>query len=178
MERTIVDDVETARRVAAGDEAAFDRLYAATVPRVFSLCLRMAGDAERARSLTQETFVRAWQRMASFRGDASLASWLHRIAVNVALEDGRRRQRWGRLVLASDDAVAAAPGRADDPALRVDLERAVAALPPGARRMLVLRDIEGHTYEDIAGLTGVSVGTVKSQVSRARRLLRETLDPS
>ena len=129
-----LSDAELARRIAAGDDAAFDRLYGENVGRVHAVCLRMSGDATRARSLTQEAFVRAWQRIGSFRGESRLSSWLHRLTVNVVLESER------------------------------------------SRRMLVLRDIEGHSYEEVAGLTGVALGTVKSQISRARRLVREMLE--
>jgi len=169
-------DADVARRIAAGDEAAFDRLYGENVERVYAVCLRMAGDAAQARALTQESFVRAWQRMGSFRGDSRLSSWLHRIAVNVVLESGRTRRRWHRLLVAADDRALARPARASDPGLRLDLERAIAALPAGARQMLVLRDVEGHSYEEVAELTGAALGTVKSQISRARRLVRQALE--
>lgn len=168
-------DLALARRIAAGDEAAFDRLYGENVGRVHAVCLRMAGDGARARSLTQESFVRAWQRIGSFRGDSRLSSWLHRIAVNVVLESERSRKRWHGLLLAPETGASRA-ATGDDPGLRVDLERAIARLPAGARRMLVLRDIEGHSYEEVAELTGVALGTVKSQISRARRLVREMLE--
>ena len=168
-------DAETARRIAAGDDAAFDGFYVDNVERVYALCLRMAGDVPRARSLTQDTFVRAWQRIDSFRGESRLSTWLHRIAVNVVLESGRSRQRWHPRFAAAEDA-ALHPAPAVDPGLRLDLERAIAMLPPGARRMLVLRDVEGHSYEQVAELTGSALGTVKSQISRARRLVREALE--
>ena len=170
-----ISDADLAQRIAAGDEAAFDRLYGDNVDRVYAVCLRMAGDAARARALTQESFVRAWQRIGSFRGESRLSSWLHRLTVNVVLESGRTRQRWHRLLVSSSDEVDR-PGVSSDPGLRLDLERAIAALPAGARRMLVLRDVEGHSYEEVAELTGVSLGTVKSQISRARRLVREALE--
>ena len=169
-------DTELARRIAAGDDAAFDRLYGENVERVYAVCLRMAGDATRARTLTQDAFVRAWERIGSFRGDSRLSSWLHRIAVNVVLESGRTRKRWhGLLVERTDDSLTR-PATTGDPGLRLDLERAIAQLPPGAREMLVLRDIEGHSYEEVAQLTGAALGTVKSQISRARRLVREALE--
>ncbi|HEX6587578.1 MAG TPA: sigma-70 family RNA polymerase sigma factor [Longimicrobiales bacterium] len=174
-EPTELADIALARSIAGGDEAAFDRLYGEHVARVHAVCLRMAGDGARARSLTQEAFVRAWQRIGSFRGDSRLSTWLHRIAVNVVIEDARSRKRWReRLVAPEHGTGRAAVG--DDPALRVDLERAIARLPPGARRMLVLRDVEGHSYDEVAELTGVSIGTVKSQISRARRLVRDMLE--
>ena len=169
-------DAETARRIAAGDAAAFDRLYAENADRVHALCLRMVGDAERARMLTQDAFVRAWERIGSFRGESRLSSWLYRIAVNVILESGRTRQRWRRLLVSDDRLASGRVSRDADPGLRVDLERAIALLPAGAREMVVLRDVEGHSYEEIAELTGAALGTVKSQISRGRRLLRETLE--
>ena len=170
-----LSDAELARRIAAGDDTAFDRLYGENVGRVHAVCLRMSGDATRARSLTQEAFVRAWQRIGSFRGESRLSSWLHRLTVNVVLESERSRRRWHGLLAAPQEGAGRA-GRDGDPGLRVDLERAIARLPAGARRMLVLRDIEGHSYEQVAGLTGVALGTVKSQISRARRLVREMLE--
>ncbi|HUF12950.1 MAG TPA: RNA polymerase sigma factor [Longimicrobiales bacterium] len=168
-------EAETARRIAAGDDAAFDRLYGENVERVYAVCLRMAGDVPRARALTQEAFVRAWERMDSFRGESRISTWLHRIAVNVVLESGRSRRRREHRFAADED-TALHPARASDPGLRLDLERAIAGLPPGARRMLVLRDVEGHSYEEVAELTGAALGTVKSQISRARRLVREALE--
>jgi RNA polymerase sigma-70 factor (ECF subfamily) len=170
-----IPDAELARRITAGDDSAFDRLYGENVGRVYAVCLRMAGDAARARSLTQEAFVRAWERMGSFRGESKLSSWLHRITVNVVLESERSRRRWHGLLAAPEQGADSA-ARGGDPGLRVDLERAIARLPTGARRMLVLRDVEGHSYEEVAELTGVALGTVKSQISRARRLVRDMLE--
>ncbi len=171
------EDAALARRIGAGDDAAFESFYTDNVGRVYALSLRMAGDQEGARSLTQETFVRAWERIGSYRGESRLSSWLHRIAVNVALERVRRRSRWSRWLLPEEDGAGTGNARADDPEIRVDLERAIAALPPGARQMLVLRDIEGYSYEEIARLTGTALGTVKAQIHRARRLMREKLEP-
>jgi len=170
-----IPDAELARRIAAGDDAAFDRFYGENVGRVHAVCLRMSGDATRARSLTQESFVRAWQRIGSFRGESRLSSWLHRLTVNVVLESERSRRRWHGLLAAPEQGTDRATREAD-PGLRVDLERAIARLPAGARRMLVLRDVEGHSYEEVAELMGVALGTVKSQISRARRLVRDMLE--
>jgi RNA polymerase sigma-70 factor (ECF subfamily) len=169
-------DAELARRIVAGDGSAFDLFYEENVGRVYAVVLRMCGDEVRARRLTQDTFVRAWERMATYRAESRLSSWLHRVATNVALESGRRRSRWwGRL--ASEPArLEDRPGATGDPGLRMDLERAIAGLPPGAREMLVLRDVEGHSYREIADMTGAAMGTVKAQIHRARRLMREALD--
>lgn len=168
-------DLRLARRIVAGDERAFDRFYEENVGRVYALMLRMCGDETRARRRTQDAFVRAWERMATYRGESRLSSWLHRVATNVAIESGRRRSRWwSRLAPETGSELAARATR--DPGLRMDLERAIASLPPGARRMLVLRDVEGHGYREIAEMTGTAIGTVKAQIHRARRLVRERLD--
>jgi RNA polymerase sigma-70 factor (ECF subfamily) len=169
-------DAELARRIVAGDAEAFDMFYEAHVGRVYALVLRMCGDETRARRLTQDTFVRAWERMATYRAESRLSSWLHRVAANVALESGRRRARWWRRLSSEPVRLEDRPGRAGDPGLRVDLERAIAGLPPGAREMLVLRDVEGHSYREIAEMTGAAMGTVKAQIHRARRLVREALE--
>ncbi len=168
---------EIVHRARAGDEAAFERLYAQHVGRVYALCLRLAGDPVEAESLTQDVFVSAWRGLPSFRGESTLTTWLHRLAVNALL--GRRRgdqRREARVRLAAEPAEL--PGAVTPPApveARIDLERAIAALPAGARLILVLHDIEGYTHEEIAEMCGVAVGTTKAQLHRARSLLRERL---
>jgi len=175
------------RRARDGDVQAFERLYRAHLPRVYALTLRMTADPDRAEDLTQDAFVRAWGRLSSFRGDSAFGTWLHRLAVNVVLGDLRSRGRWQEEALdgALDGAPAGEARPAPPRALRtgparagetVDLERAVAALPPRARAVLVLHDIEGYRHREIAELLGVTEGTSKAQLSRARRLLREALD--
>lgn len=167
------------RRARDGDVQAFERLYRAHLPRVYALTLRMTADPDRAEDLTQDAFVRAWGRLSSFRGDSAFGTWLHRLAVNVVLGDLRSRGRWQEEALDDDDrpapprALRTGPARAGE---TVDLERAVAALPPRARAVLVLHDIEGYRHREIAELLGVTEGTSKAQLSRARRLLREALD--
>jgi RNA polymerase sigma-70 factor (ECF subfamily) len=163
-------------RARAGDRAAFDGLYAEHVGHVYAVCLRMTADAERADQLTQDAFVRAWRSLATFRGQSAFSSWLHRLAVNVVLEDERRtRRRERRVMIVADLELNDAPTRGGDADAGFDLERAIASLPEGARRALVLHDIEGYRHEDIAGMLGVAVGTVKAQLHRARRLMRERL---
>jgi RNA polymerase sigma-70 factor (ECF subfamily) len=167
---------ELVRRAQAGDREAFDELYARNVDRIYAVCLRMSGSGALARQLTQDAFVRAWRKLASFRGESAFSSWLHRLAVNVVLEEGRREQRRGaRVIVVEDTATYDCATPAQDPGTRMDLERAIAALPPGARSVLVLYDIEGYRQEEIAAMLGVAVGTVKAQLHRARRLLREAL---
>jgi RNA polymerase sigma-70 factor (ECF subfamily) len=163
-------------RAQEGDTAAFEALYRRTADRVYALCLRMSGDGEQATELVQDVFVRVWERLGSFRGESLFTTWLHRLTLNVVLQDRRRRGRRDAREVGSVDlewfgreAVRAMPGT------RVDLERAIAALPSKARRVLVLRDVEGYKYEEIARMTGVTLGTVKAQIHRARGLVKEAL---
>lgn len=164
-------------RARAGDRAAFDGLYACCVGRVYATCLRLSGDRAEAEQLTQDTFVRAWRGLAAFRGDSRFTSWLHRLAVNEVLQERRSRTRRElRVRPASDELLARAPSRLDSPGLKIDLERAIAELPDGARQVLVLFDIEGYPQEEIGRMLGIATGTVKAQLHRARRLLRERLE--
>ncbi len=163
------------RSAQAGDMAAFADLYRAHVGRIHALCARLSGDAELARLLTQDAFVRAWEKLDGFRGDSAFATWLHRLAVNLVLGDRRTRLR--RLAREHDNAAleestGGSHGRVD---ARVDLERAIAELPPGARTVFVLYEIEGYRHDEIADMMGVSVGTSKAQLHRARALLRGVL---
>jgi RNA polymerase sigma-70 factor (ECF subfamily) len=163
-------------RAAAGDRAAFETIYRQEAGRVFALCLRLAGDRSRAEEYTQDVFVRAWERLASFRGESQFSSWLHRLTMNVVFQDRRaERRRRNRVEPAGDDAPDA-PAPAPEPAARMDLERAIAALPPGARRVFVLHDVEGYGHGEIARLLGIAEGTSKAHLHRARRHLREALD--
>lgn len=163
------------RRAQAGDRSAFQRLYEDHVGRVYALCLRLTGDPEEAMERTQDVFVRAWANLGSFRGEAAFPTWLHRLAVNVVLADRRSAGRRDRRT----DAAAAERGPRVEPAPRaglgVDLERAIARLPPGARAVFVLYDVEGYRHQEIAELTGIAPGTSKAQLHRARKLLREAL---
>ena len=137
----------------------------------------MSADARRAEELTQDVFVRAWERLGSFRGESAFSSWLYRLAVNVVLGERRSERRRTKRVLATDEVAthAVAAPRAN-PAARMDLERAIAGLPAGARAIFVLYEIEGYRHEEIAELTGLAPGTSKAQLHRARRLLREALE--
>lgn len=170
-------DVE---RAARGDRQAFERLYRLHVDRIYSLCTRMVGDRTRAEELTQDAFVRAWEKLAQFRGESAFGTWLHRLAVNVVLNDrqteGRRRGRQDDSV-EDVDTVAHGSVRAEvPPGLSIDLERAIAGLPPGARKVFVLHDVEGYTHDEIGELLGVTAGGCKAQLHRARLLLREALN--
>jgi RNA polymerase sigma-70 factor (ECF subfamily) len=173
--------VDRARR---GDVDAFEQLYRIHAGRVHALCLRLAADPVVARELTQDTFVKAWDALPRFRADASLTTWLHRIAVNALLERrcGEKR-RAARVSLAGDedegdgaeeyDVAGAVLG--PDVATAIDLERAIGALPPGVRRAFVLHAVEGYTHEEIATMTGLAAGTLRAQLHRARQLLKRAL---
>ena len=182
------DDRALARRAADGDESAFAELYRALSGRVFALCLRMSGSRAKALELMQDAFVHIWERLGSFRGDAALASWIHRVTVNVVLSNVRGETRRLNYEVPdqdeggeSRDATQSAPsGRASvRPASvleAVDLERAIAALPAGARAVFVLHDVEGFQHAEIAKLTGTAEGTCRAQLHRARKLLMEALN--
>jgi RNA polymerase sigma-70 factor (ECF subfamily) len=169
------DSEETdVKRAARGDREAFERLYRAHVGRVHALARRISGP-DAAPDLVQEVFVRAWRKLESFRGEAAFGTWLYRIALNTLLAhratQQRERSRWidGELVLER------VPGRVRAGDLRVDLERALESVPSGARRIFVLHDVEGFKHEEIAERLGISIGTSKSQLHRARLLLRSLL---
>ena len=169
--------VDRARR---GDVDAFELVYRMYAGRVYALCLRLAADPVVARELTQDTFVRAWEALPRFRADASITTWLHRIAVNAMLERRRgERRRTARVSLVDDEeegeAQLAGVVLAPDVATAIDLERAIGALPPGVRRAFVLHDVEGYTHEEIATMTGLAAGTLRAQLHRARQLLMRAL---
>ena len=172
------EDLVLVRQAAAGDSRAFEQLYRMHVDRIFGLCCRLChGDTARAEQSTQDAFVRAWEKLGSFRGESRFGTWLHRLTVNVVLGEHRLLKRWvtfedgiGTEDESSSDAVM--PSQPEDTGLKMDLERAMARLPKGARTVLMLHDIEGYQHEEIASLTGIAVGTSKAQLHRARRLLR------
>jgi RNA polymerase sigma-70 factor (ECF subfamily) len=164
-------------RACAGDEAAFEALYREHAGRVFALCLRLCGDRMRAAELTQDVFVRCWEKLASFRGESAFGSWLYRLAVNVVWMANRGdSRREGRVLpVASPDVHERLHATGAD-GVGMDLEQAIAGLPEGAREVFVLYDVEGYRHEEIARMTGIAVGTSKAQLFRARRLLRERLE--
>lgn len=172
----IPDVSELVSRARSGDDAAFEELYRQHAGRVYALCLRLSGDAVRARELTQDVFVRVWERLDTFRGESAFSSWLHRLAVNVALMAHRGEARRLRRVDVAES-IEDAPVPAREPwGTDIDLERAIASLPAGARTVFVLHDVEGYQHDEIAALTGTAVGTSRAQLFRARRLLREMLE--
>lgn len=164
-------------RARQGEVRAFEQLYRRHIDRIYGLCWRLCdGDARRADQAAQDCFVRAWEKLESFRGEAQFGTWLHRIAVNCVLGEHRWLRRWLRFeeeAAAAANLTAASESTRSD--LRRDLEMALARLPRGARAVLVLHDIEGYTHDEIAALTGIAVGTSKAQLHRARKLMKEYL---
>jgi len=163
------------RAAQAGDTRAFEQIYREHVGRIYALCLRMVGDAQHAQVLTQDAFVRAWEKLGTYRGEGNFGGWLHRLTANLVIEDRRQAARSAAWFTSMENVgeQAGAPARSVEDA--VSLERAIATLPPGARAAFVLHDIEGYRHREIAQLIGVAVPTVRAQLHRARSLLRQTL---
>jgi RNA polymerase sigma-70 factor (ECF subfamily) len=170
MERRLVSEAQR------GDLLAFERLYRDNERKVFALSLRLSCDVALAEELTQEVFVRAWRKLGTFRGDSAFSSWLYPMTVNAALSERRSRRRRDARIVATEDP-ASHERMPPSPALEAgfDLEKALAGLPPRARAVFVLHDVEGRTHEEIAALLNLATGTSKAQLFRARRLLREAL---
>jgi RNA polymerase sigma-70 factor (ECF subfamily) len=177
-----------ARLASSGDESAFEQLYRTHAGRVFALCLRMSGSRQRAAELTQDVFVQVWRRLRTWRGDSALSSWIYRLTVNLVLSNVRgeqRRQKHEMSDYTEDDERrttdadeghtthgVVGPAPVED---AIDLERAIAELPTGARTVFVLHDVEGYKHDEIAKMTGTAEGTCRAQLHRARKLLMKAL---
>ena len=168
------EDIRLAQR---GDMAAFERLHRTHAGRVTALCLRLTGDRGQAEELMQDVFVKAWQKLDAFRGESAFASWLYRIAVNAFLLGARGdTRRRARVETVEEPEALPAAALTSDVGDRIDLERAIALLPEGARMAFVLHDVEGYKHEEIAAMAGIAAATVRAQLHRARRLLMEALN--
>jgi RNA polymerase sigma-70 factor (ECF subfamily) len=180
-EPAVTTDAELADTAlaASGDASAFERLYRTHVARVHSLVRRML-DADEADDLTQDVFVRAWEKLSTFRGESAFGTWLHRLAVNVVLARrktlGVERGRFHGGGGGGEDPLAGVAGRRETPEVSMDFEQALARLPDGARQVFVLHDVAGYRHEEIARMLGVVPGTSKSQLHHARMALRRYLD--
>jgi len=163
---------------AAGNREAFERLYRLHANRVYSLCTRMSGSRTKGEELTQDVFVRTWEKLPQFRGESAFSTWLHRLAVNVVLNARKTEGKEASRTEESDvgDERWTEMARAPMHIERMDLSDAIAKLPAGARRVFVLHDIEGYKHEEIAELCGITSGGSKAQLHRARLLLRGALD--
>ncbi len=168
-----LDDGLVAQAVS-GDMQAFEAIYRHHAGRIHALCRRLTGDPHEAEEMVQEVFIRAWQKLSTFQRRSSLSTWLHQIAIYAVFDASRRAKRTPTSPL--DDSGAADWATPESSTgLRVDLERALDDLPSGAREVLVLHDVYGYGHDEIAALNGITSGTSKSQLHRARMLLRERL---
>ena len=171
-----MDESALIARVRAGDGAAERALYDTHVDRVYRLAYRLSGDDELAREFTQDTFVRAFERLGSFRGEARLSTWLYAITTSVVLNGLRKVKRFRRRETDLTEATGVSrPGRQAEPDLKRRLAVAIDGLPDGYRTVFVMHDVEGYTHEEIGAALGIETGTSKAQLSRARARLREAL---
>jgi RNA polymerase sigma-70 factor (ECF subfamily) len=172
-----MSDSKDAALAAVGDYEAFERLYGRYLSRIYSLCARLSGSHAKGEELTEDVFVRTWDMLPQFSGETAFAAWLHRLATDVAL-NGRNVdetaaatiEQGGTAIERSNDSASSA-----DDGERLDLSQAIDRLPTGARRILVLHDVEGYKHEEIAEIFGITPGRSKAQLQRARVLLREVL---
>ena len=169
-------DIELVGRAREGDQSAFRALYDKHVDRIYRLVYRMAGEDDLAKDFTQEAFLRAFERLDQFRGDAAFSTWLHSIAVSVALNGLRKVDRHRKRERSLEDAARVVPGtRQRDPGVRERIESAVDELPEIYRTVFLMHDLEGFSHGEIAETLGVAEGTSKARLSRARAKLRESL---
>jgi RNA polymerase sigma-70 factor (ECF subfamily) len=173
-------DVELARLAAAGNISAFERLYERYHRRTYSLCLRMTGSQTESEDLTQEVFIQLFRKIGSFRGESAFSTWLHRLTVNQVLMHFRRRsvknEKTSEDGEMPEQIMPGTENQSKMPVLdRIALKRAIDQLPPGYRSAFVLHDVEGYEHEEVARILGISVGTSKSQLHKARLKLRGLL---
>ena len=159
-----------------GDDNAFKELFHQNVSRVYALCLRFSADKDTADELTQKVFIKAWEKLSSFRNESRFYTWLHRIAVNVFLMHKRTEKRFLRKSSQSEHFWVNQNGKIESNVeMNIDMENAIASLPKQARMVLVLHDIEGYKHKEISDMLKIEVGTSKANLHRARKQLREEL---
>jgi RNA polymerase sigma-70 factor (ECF subfamily) len=174
--RSSVNDIQLITRVVAGDAAAERELYEMYVERIYRLAFRLAGDDELARDFTQATFIRAFEKIGSFRGESSLSTWLHSIGVSVALNGLRKTKRQRSREAPMEEGLTVGSTRVEaDPDLKERLARAIDSLSDKYRTVFVMHDVEGYTHEEISGTLNIPIGTSKSHLFQARSKLRVAL---
>lgn len=172
-----VESVDFIQQAKLGNDKAFLELCRKNVGSVYAVCLRMLANTEMAKELTQETIVRAWQMLHTFRGESPFGAWLHRIAVNAVLDHFRSEKRRRAHFQFSDNLDELNnPEDCISPETIIDLESAIASLPLQTRTVIVLHDIEGYSHEEIGTMLGIAIGTSKATLHRARVLLKERLE--
>mgnify|MGYP000863225331 CR=1 FL=1 len=175
------------KRCQSGDLCAYDQLMQRYEKKVYALCYRMSGSKDDAADLAQETFLKAFRALPMFKGQASFSTWLYRIAVNTCLDEQRKRKKRRQLVsldqaLKTEDGELPRqfPDEAPDPLtvtvtreLQAEIQALLTKLPPAQRAVVVMRDLEGFSYEEMAAVLQIKMGTLKSRLNRARARLRE-----
>ena len=174
--RSSVNDIQLISRVVAGDAAAERELYETYVDRIYRLAFRLAGDDELARDFTQATFIRAFEKIGSFRGESSLSTWLHSIGVSIALNGLRKMKRVRTREAPMEEGLTVGASRVEaDPDLKERLARAIESLSEKYRTVFGMHDVEGYTHEEISGTLNIPIGTSKSHLFQARNKLRVAL---
>jgi RNA polymerase sigma-70 factor (ECF subfamily) len=169
-------DLTIVRRAVSGDSEAFLNLYQQNLPRIYAVCLRIVASREQAEEVTQQALIRTWEMLGSYRGESPLSAWIHRIAVNAALDYLRARNRLSKRVEFTDNLEEfEKPDLSSPRENQMDMEQALATMPPQARAVVVLHDIEGYSHNEISGMLGIAAGTSKAHLHAARRLLKEEL---
>jgi RNA polymerase sigma factor (sigma-70 family) len=170
------EQLDLVERAKAGDNRAFMQLCKENAGHIYAICLRMLADPDKAQELTQVTLIRAWEMLGTFRRESPFGGWVHRIAVNAVLDHIRSERRRSSHV-SSTDMIASYDSPADTYLSdeHIDLEQAIALLPPQARAVIVLHDIEGYSHEEIGSMLGIAPGTSKAHLNRARSILKERL---
>jgi RNA polymerase sigma-70 factor (ECF subfamily) len=170
-----MSDSTDATLAAEGDYQAFERLYRRYLSRIYSLCARLAGSPTKGEELAEEVFVRAWEELPQFSGESAFGAWLHMLATEVVL-NGRKDETVPTIEQGRPPAEGwNDSGSASDDRESLDLSQALDRLPPDARRIFVLHDVEGYTHEDLAEIFGITPGGSKARLQRARVLLKEAL---
>lgn len=168
----ITSDIDLVRRACNGEKSAFLKLYEEHAGHVYAVCLRMLADTEAAKEAAQEAAVHMWLKLGDFRGESPFSAWIHRIAVTTVLDHLRSEKRRHARVEFTNDVDA---GEDDPPQKYIDLEDAIASLPPQSRTVLILHDVEGYRHQEIGTMIGIAPGTSKAHLHRARALLKERL---
>jgi len=174
--RSSVNDTQLITRVVAGDAAAERELYETYVDRIYRLAFRLAGEDELARDFTQATFIRAFEKIGSFRGESSLSTWLHSIGVSVALNGLRKTKRLRNREAPMEEGLMIGASRTEaEPDLKERMARAIDALADKYRTVFVMHDVEGYTHDEISVTLNIPIGTSKSHLFQARSKLRVAL---
>ncbi len=167
----IEDESQLVLRCQHGDQRAFEQLYRANVGKVYALCLRLCGQKSLAEDLTQEAFIRAWQKLASFRGDAAFSSWLYRLTTNVVIGHLRKHTKW-RIESLDEQEYEQTAAKTRPFGIEQEIDQALRCLPDTGRVVLILVEYLGYQHNEISELTGMAIGTSKTHLHRARAKLK------